>query len=117
MRLNRDDIDPNLSRFKTTIAHSEIAVTLEAAQRFPAGFDDRDVAILQWIAAEGCQASCGRMPNVLMSAVISGQLPMSALPLNVLQNSANERSTSKSGQYQNLKRRFRESKLPIRDLI
>jgi hypothetical protein len=33
---------------------------------------------------------------------------------NVLQNSANERSTSKSGQYQNLKRRFRESKFPIR---
>jgi hypothetical protein len=37
--------------------------------------------------------------------------------LNVLQNSANERSTSKSRQYQNLKWRFLESKLPIRDLI
>jgi hypothetical protein len=42
---------------------------------------------------------------------------MSAFGGNVLQNSANERSTSKSGQYQNLKWRFRESKLPIRDLI
>jgi len=31
-------------------------VTSAAAQRFPAGFDDRDVAILQWIAAEGRRA-------------------------------------------------------------
>jgi hypothetical protein len=56
MRSNRDYIDPDLLTFKTTIAHSEIVVTLEAAQRFPAGFDDQDIAILQWIAAEGCQA-------------------------------------------------------------
>ena len=42
---------------------------------------------------------------------------MSALPPNVLQNSANERSTSKSGQFQNLKRRFRESKFPIASFV
>jgi hypothetical protein len=44
-------------------------------------------------------------------------LALNDVRLNVLQNSANERSTSKSGEYQNLKWRFRESKLPIRDLI
>jgi len=41
---------------------------------------------------------------------------MSAIGGNVSQNSANERPTSKSGQYQKPKR-FRESKLLIRDLI
>ena len=35
----------------------------------------------------------------------------------VLQNSANERSTPKNGQYQNPKGRFLESKFPMRDLI
>jgi hypothetical protein len=39
------------------IAHSQIVVTLAVAQRFlPVGFDDQDVAILQWIAAEGRHA-------------------------------------------------------------
>ena len=42
---------------------------------------------------------------------------MSAFRGNVLQNSADEWSTPKSGQYQNLKRRFRESKFPIQGLI
>ena len=42
---------------------------------------------------------------------------LSALPPNVLQNSADEWSTPKSGQYQNLKRRFCESKFPIQGLI
>ena len=56
MRSNGDYIDADLSPFTAAIAHSQILVTMEAAQRFPVGFDDRDVAILQWIAAEGCQA-------------------------------------------------------------
>jgi hypothetical protein len=56
MRSNRDYIDPDLSRFRAAIAHSQIVVTLKAAQHFPAGFDDRDVAILQWIAADSRQA-------------------------------------------------------------
>jgi hypothetical protein len=54
MKSNRDCIDPDLSTFRAAIAHSQIVVTLEAAQRFPAGFDDRDVAILKWIAAKTC---------------------------------------------------------------
>jgi len=29
-------------------------VTLAAAQRFPPDFDDRDVAILEWIKADHC---------------------------------------------------------------
>jgi hypothetical protein len=42
---------------------------------------------------------------------------MSALPPNLLQNSASERPVPKSGQFQNLKRRFLESKFPIQDVI
>jgi hypothetical protein len=42
---------------------------------------------------------------------------MSAVSPIVLQNSANERSTPKNGQYQNPKGRFLESKFPFRDLI
>jgi hypothetical protein len=53
MRLNRNYIGPDLSTLKAAIAHSQIVVTLAVAQRFlPVGFDDQDVAILQWIAAE-----------------------------------------------------------------
>jgi hypothetical protein len=37
------------------IAHSQIVVAAPAAvsHRLPAGFDDVDIAILDWIAAEG----------------------------------------------------------------
>ena len=56
MRLNRNYIDPDLSTLTAAIAHSQIVVTLAAAQRFPVGYDDRDVAILQWIAAQGRHA-------------------------------------------------------------
>jgi hypothetical protein len=56
MRSNRDYIDPDLSTFRAAIAHFQIVVTLEAAQHFPAGFDDPDVAILQWIAGDSRQA-------------------------------------------------------------
>lgn len=39
------------------IARSQIVVAAAAtpAPRFPAGFDDVDIAILEWIAAEGRQ--------------------------------------------------------------
>jgi hypothetical protein len=56
MRSNRNYIGPDLSTLTAAIAHSQIVATSAAAQRFPAGFDDRDVAILQWIAAEGGRA-------------------------------------------------------------
>ena len=37
------------------IAHSQIMMTqpAEPRPRFPAGFDDIDIAVLEWIAAEG----------------------------------------------------------------
>jgi hypothetical protein len=56
MRSNRKYNGPDLSTLTATIAHSQIVATLAAAQRLPAGFDDRDVAILEWIAAESCNA-------------------------------------------------------------
>ena len=56
MRSNRSYISPDLWTLIARITHSQIVAALETAQRFPAGFDDRDVAILQWIAAEGRHA-------------------------------------------------------------
>ena len=53
MRSNRNYTGSDLLTLTATIANTQIAVTLAAGQRFPAGFDDRDVAILEWIAAEG----------------------------------------------------------------
>jgi len=51
----RNQVRPDLSMFSAVIAHSQIMVVLPAAtaQCFPAGFDDVDIAILEWIAAEG----------------------------------------------------------------
>jgi len=50
---------PDLGTLLAVIAHSQIVV-LEADREplwrhrpFPAGFDDVDVAVLEWIAAEG----------------------------------------------------------------
>ena len=51
MRSNRNYIDPDLSTLTAAIAHSQIVVTSVAQHFLPVGFDDRDVAILQWIAA------------------------------------------------------------------
>jgi hypothetical protein len=56
MGSNRNYINPDLSTLTVTIAHSQITVTLAVAQRFPAGFDDQDIVVLQWIAAEGHHA-------------------------------------------------------------
>jgi hypothetical protein len=56
MRSNRNYIGPDLTWLTAAIAHSQIVVTSAAAERFPTGFDDRDIAILQWIAAERCRA-------------------------------------------------------------
>jgi hypothetical protein len=53
-------IDPNHSFILATStsakAEEDWGSPSAAVQRFPAGFDDRDVAILQWIAAEGRRA-------------------------------------------------------------
>jgi hypothetical protein len=56
MKSNKSYIGPDLSTLTAAIAHSQLVVTLAVAQRFPVGFDDQDVAILQWIAAEGRHA-------------------------------------------------------------
>ena len=47
----------NLETLAAVIAHSQIVVAEQAPRRrLPAGFDDVDVAILDWIAAEGRRA-------------------------------------------------------------
>jgi hypothetical protein len=56
MKSNKNYIGRDLSTLTAAIAHSQLVATLAVAQRFPVGFDDQDVAILQWIAAEGRHA-------------------------------------------------------------
>jgi hypothetical protein len=46
---------PDLDTLAAVIAHSQIVV-VDRVRRLPAGFDDVDVAILDWIAAEGRRA-------------------------------------------------------------
>jgi hypothetical protein len=55
MKSARNQVRPDLSVLSAVIAHSQIVVILPAAtaQHLPAGFDDVDIAILEWIAAEG----------------------------------------------------------------
>jgi hypothetical protein len=50
---------PDIATLAAMIAHSEIVVrepTRTAFDHLPAGFDDIDVLILDWIAAEGRRA-------------------------------------------------------------
>ena len=47
---------PDLDTLAVVIAHSEI-VLAGPVRRLPAGFDDIDIAILDWIAAEGRRAA------------------------------------------------------------
>jgi hypothetical protein len=54
--MDRDRI--SIETFAAVIARSPI-VMMRPAARFPAGFDDVDVAILDWIAAEGRRIGCG----------------------------------------------------------
>jgi hypothetical protein len=48
-------VRPDLPMLSAVIAHSQIVVTLPdaTAQRLPANFDAVDIAILEWIVAEG----------------------------------------------------------------
>ena len=53
----------DLDTITAVIAHSQIVVAVAVASaRLPAGFDDIDVAILQWIAAEGRRAGARYLP-------------------------------------------------------
>jgi len=55
MKSARNQVRPDLSVLSAVIAHSQIVMVLPAgtAQHLPAGFDDVDIVILEWIAAEG----------------------------------------------------------------
>jgi len=55
MKTVRNQVRPDPSVLSAVIAHSQIVVVLPtvAAQHLPAGFDDVDIAVLEWIAAEG----------------------------------------------------------------
>ena len=47
----------DLQTLSAVIAHSQIIVVAPSMRGpLPAGFDAADVAILEWIAAEGCRA-------------------------------------------------------------
>ena len=48
---------PEVATLMAVIAHSQIVVVVaETAKPLPAGYDDVDIAILEWIAAEGRRA-------------------------------------------------------------
>ena len=55
---------PNVETLAAVIAHSQIVVdsNAESAPRLPAGFDDVDLAVLDWIAAEGRRLGRGLLP-------------------------------------------------------
>jgi hypothetical protein len=52
---------PDVGTLAALVARSQIVVPeqAKAARRLPAGFDDVDVAILEWIAVEGRRAGRG----------------------------------------------------------
>jgi hypothetical protein len=58
MKSARNQVRPDLSVLCAVIAHSQIVMVLPflTAQHLPLGFNDRDVAILEWIKAEGRHA-------------------------------------------------------------
>jgi hypothetical protein len=55
MKLSRDQNGLALEALTAMITHSQIVVMQSAkpASRLPAGFDEVDISILDWIAAEG----------------------------------------------------------------
>jgi hypothetical protein len=57
-------ISPTIESISAVIAHSQIVVAqpYRAASSLPAGFDCVDVAVLDWIAAEGRRLGRGLLP-------------------------------------------------------
>ena len=55
MKLSRDQDSLAFEILATVVAHSQIVMAQPAkpVPHFPAGFDEVDIAILDWIAAEG----------------------------------------------------------------
>jgi hypothetical protein len=60
--MNSPDID-TLAALIALVAHSQIVVAapkgVAKCHSLPAGFDDVDIAVLDWIAAEGRRFGCG----------------------------------------------------------
>jgi hypothetical protein len=52
---------PDVATLAAVIAHSQIVVAA-TAKRLPPGYDDVDIAILEWIAAEGRRARRSYLP-------------------------------------------------------
>ncbi|HMK69627.1 MAG TPA: hypothetical protein VK442_01515 [Xanthobacteraceae bacterium] len=61
MQLLTDEDDAALAMLIAAIAHSPIIVAAPA-QRLPDGFDDADLAILDWIVAEGRRLGSSALP-------------------------------------------------------
>jgi hypothetical protein len=61
MKLSMDHDLFTLETLAEVIAHSQIIVenAVDRAARLPTGFDATDVAILDWIVAEGRRVGCG----------------------------------------------------------
>jgi len=59
MKLTTGTNNPDIATLAAVIARSQIVVTAvrSDSRRLPAGFDDIDIAILEWIAAEGRRAA------------------------------------------------------------
>jgi hypothetical protein len=64
MQLGQDQDYPTVGTLTAVIAHSQIVVEASArsAPRLPAGFDDVDLAVLDWIAAEGRRLGRSLLP-------------------------------------------------------
>ena len=64
MKLGNDLDYPTVETLAAVIAHSQIVMAqpLRSAPRLPAGFDDVDVAVLDWIAAEGRRLGRNLLP-------------------------------------------------------
>ena len=64
MQLGHDQHYPNVETLAAVISHSQIVVEQQrrAAPRLPGGFDDVDLAVLDWIAAEGRRLGRGLLP-------------------------------------------------------
>jgi hypothetical protein len=68
MQLARFSERPALATLAAVIAHSQIVVAATACcrvSRLPENYDDIDIAILDWIAAEGRRAGRRYLPNYL----------------------------------------------------
>ena len=61
MKLMEDQDRPDLEMLAAVIAHSQIVVARPDTRvaRLPMGFDEFDLAILDWIAAEGRRVGRG----------------------------------------------------------